>query len=103
MRIIIRMNFIKPPTPLSRKIPQRSTPTSSKGVHPSESRGVSASARTIVCEKIRYPFNFYVDQIVKLKLLRKNALIRDENFSMSAFVRQALDRAFDKLERTGVP
>ena len=42
-------------------------------------------------QKVRYAFEFYQDQIEQLKQLRKEALIRDEDFVMSEAVRRALD------------
>ena len=47
--------------------------------------------------KARYAFEFFQDQIFKLKELRRNALIKDEQFSMSDIVRKALDEYLTKI------
>lgn len=46
--------------------------------------------------KTRYAFEFFQDQVAKLKELRRNALIKDEDFSMSDIVRKALDEYLNK-------
>jgi hypothetical protein len=66
--------------------------------HPSEqtsARSVVRSARRV---KVRYAFEFYQDQIFKLKELRRAALLNDEDFSMSEVVRTALDNYLDSSE-----
>jgi hypothetical protein len=58
-------------------------------------RSVVRSARRV---KVRYAFEFYQDQIFKLKELRRNAVLNDEDFSMSEVVRNALDKYLESIE-----
>lgn len=46
--------------------------------------------------RVRYAFEFYQDQILRLKKMRRSSIANDDEveFSMSEYVRQALD---DKL------
>ena len=51
-----------------------------------------STVRTPKRVKVRYAFQFYQDQILKLKQLRRRAVLKDEDFSMSDVVRLALDK-----------
>ena len=51
--------------------------------------------------KTRYAFEFFQDQIVRIKELRRSALINDRPFTMSDWVRKAIDKALKEVDRTG--
>ena len=88
-------------SPTQRK--QKSPPVKPKERIKRERRGVSKEVRTIVPskrKKVRYPFDFYADQIDQLRQLRAEAMMRGENYSMSKLVREALDKELNKQGRT---
>jgi len=51
--------------------------------------------------KTRYAFEFYQDQITRIKELKRSALINDRPFAMSEWVRRAIDKALKEVDRTG--
>ena len=72
-----------------------STPTDRTNDRSSErpiARTFTAKGR----KKGRHSFEFYNDQIDDLKELRKKAILKDDNFNMSEFVRGALDKHLEK-------
>lgn len=54
-------------------------------------------------ETVRHGFEFYRDQIRRLKEMRRQALIENQKFSMSEIVRTALDQYLAKLEASDRP
>jgi len=83
--------------PQKRVLATKRPPTPPK--QPVSSTPVRPDVRTTRRVKVRYAFEFFQDQIFKLKDLRRNALIRDEDFSMSNIVRKALDSYLEKTEK----
>ena len=51
--------------------------------------------------KMRYAFEFFADQIARIKQLKKTAIINDRPFAMSDWVRKAIDKALEEVDRTG--
>lgn len=89
------------PQPIKRKVDR----IENKNGGTQRSIGVRTVVRNIITrkrEKVRYPFDFYADQISRIKLMRREALINDGDFSMSKFIRKAVDEALAKLDKEAV-
>jgi hypothetical protein len=82
--------------------PQQKTPSKPLPFPPGEQPTDRPDGRTGVRPKnrirVRYAFEFYQDQILRLKEMRRSSITNDDEveFSMSDYVRQALD---DKLSQ----
>lgn len=92
--------------PVSAKEPprqRREIPSKPTNIRPKEQPSDRSDGSTPVRPKnrirVRYAFEFYQDQILRLKEMRRSSIVNDdeEEFSMSEYVRQALD---DKLMKS---
>jgi hypothetical protein len=56
----------------------------------------STTVRTPKRIKVRYAFEFYQDQIARLKEMKKMAYINDDDFNMSEVIRKAIDKYLEE-------
>jgi hypothetical protein len=82
------------PPPLARQV---ASPASTS-VQPNEGAADRTTGRNGRRGTVRHAFEFYGDQICRLKEMRRKALIEDHPFSMSEVVRAALDHYLAQLE-----
>ena len=86
---------VSPSTPTPPKSEDRTSPPKSvvPSARPADRPVGSTPVRHKKRVRVRYAFEFYQDQILRLKEMRRSSIANDEEieFSMSEYVRQALD------------
>ncbi len=93
------MPAIEKPKAIEKKEPINTLPYGSTPDRPAARTPVRPKDRV----RVRYAFEFYQDQIAKLKEMRLTALNNgDDKFSMSEFVRDAVEEKLNNVDRTPV-
>jgi len=82
------------PPPLARQVTSPARPSN----QPNDGTTDRTDGRSGRRGTVRHAFEFYGDQICRLKEMRRKALIEDHPFSMSEVVRSALDHYLAELE-----